>query len=273
MFGTKKNQKSKGAPGRPGEAGIGIKDWKQVGTGLVITLTNDSQIDIKDIRGPEGKKGPPGEAGEPGKAATLAKNGTNGTNGEKGDKGEDGTDGKDGAPGKNGTNGTNGTNGKNAIDGINGKNGANGKNGTNGDQGPQGGTGEKGDKGEDAAFSKWVELREIDSFSNAEEPVKVIFSHKIETGGAIGVSVTLMGRGSNRVSYFYGQKHCLLYKLDSAPFKVMKIENDIPNYICRKSDHKLSFDIQATKEGFDIVVIGSAVEEMIWKGEVRIATT
>lgn len=273
MLETKKaNKKNIGKPGRPGEPGIGIKSWKQEGDGLEIILTNDKKIEIPDVRGPEGKQGRAGEQGERGKPGKAGINGKDGVDGKNGTDGKDGIDGKNGTPGKAGKNGKDGVDGVDGKNGTNGKNGKDGKDGTNGEQGPKGLKGEKGDPGKDAAFSKWVELEEIDSFSNAENPIKVIHSHKISTGGAIGVTVTLIGKGSNRLSYFYGQKHCLFYKLDSAPFKVMKIENDIPNYICRKSDHKLSFDIQATKDGFDIVVIGSTIEEMAWKGEVRIAT-
>lgn len=89
---------------------------------LLITLSDNSVLNLGKAIGADGKNGA---------------NGKDGTNGINGINGKDGVNGSNGKDGKNGTNGKNGVDGK---DGANGLNGADGINGTNGKDGVDGKT-------------------------------------------------------------------------------------------------------------------------------------
>lgn len=272
---NKKSKDNKGKKGDPGAPGIGIDSWEKKGDGLVITLTNKRTIEIEDVRGPKGEQGDVGPKGDKGDQGPEGPKGPKGLKGDKGPRGKDGKDGKDGEKGEPGDKGLKGDTGSTGLQGDKGEKGDKGDKGDVGPQGPQGEVGEKGDPGKDgldAPCSRFVSVKEIDDFTNAETPSKSVFKHDIVDGGTVGVSVLLGAKGSNQVSYFYGSKHCLLYKIHDQDQRVIKIENDIPNHICRKSDHKFSFEIVQTKDGFEIFAKGSTIEEMIWRGEVRILT-
>ena len=77
----------------------------------------------------------------------VGKNGIDGLNGLNGKDGADGTNGSNGIDGKDGTNGSNGRDGIDGKDGINGLNGTDGKDGLNGQDGLNGKDGKDGSDG------------------------------------------------------------------------------------------------------------------------------
>ncbi|GEM_PF-2436903 len=140
---------------------------------LIITLSDETIINVGKVAGSDGKDGANGKNG------TNGKNGADGKSGRDGANGINGKDGKDGADGKDGVNGTNGVNGKDGINGIDGQDGKgissasineNGQLiltfsdgstvnldkivGTNGADGTKGEKGDKGDKGDTGADGK-----------------------------------------------------------------------------------------------------------------------
>lgn len=88
---------------------------------LLITLSDNSVLNLGKAIGADGKNGANGKDGT---------NGINGINGKDGVNGSNGKDGKNGTNGKNGVDGKDGANGLNGADGINGTNGKDGKDGT-----------------------------------------------------------------------------------------------------------------------------------------------
>lgn len=79
-----------GTNGIDGKDGIGIANVTIVDGKLTITLSDETVIDLGNIKGEDGKDGEQGPQGEPGK------DGQNGTNGVDGRDGTNGVDGKDG---------------------------------------------------------------------------------------------------------------------------------------------------------------------------------
>lgn len=96
---------------------------------LLITLSDNSVLNLGKAIGADGKNGANGKDGTNGINGINGKDGVNGSNGKdgkNGTNGKNGVDGKDGANGLNGADGINGTNGKDGVDGKNGTNGIDG---------------------------------------------------------------------------------------------------------------------------------------------------
>lgn len=145
-------QGEKGEKGDAGEDGIGIMNITIDENGsLIITLTDETVLDLGNIRGADGEPGIPGLNGKDGMGIQsavidddgyllitltdnvvtnlgkiVAADGKDGADGRDGIDGKDGIDGRDGADGRNGADGRDGADGK---DGIDGKDGADGKDG------------------------------------------------------------------------------------------------------------------------------------------------
>lgn len=153
---------------------------------LIITLSDETIINVGKVVGSDGKDGANGKNGTNGKNGADGKSGRDGANGINGKDGKNGADGKDGVNGTNGVNGKDGINGvdgqdgkgissasinengqllltfsdgstvnldkivgTNGVDGQNGKDGLNGKDGRDGVDGAKGDKGDKGDAGAD----------------------------------------------------------------------------------------------------------------------------
>lgn len=259
-----------GKPGRPGARGIGVASWERIGNGLTITLTNDEVIRIDDLTGPQGERGHRGDSVQ-GPQGIKGDKGGKGDRGEKGEKGDKGLQGESGAKGNQGDKGDPGRTGDTGSQGNKGDKGDSIV-GDKGDQGIKGDKGDTGNKGDNAPFSQWRQLREISSSTLPTEPMKSVFDYCINMDEIVGVSVTIIGKGQTPNAYFYGEQHCLLYKPSGGSQKVFKINNDIPNYVCKKQGNQLSFGIVANDYGFSVQVMGSTTEEMQWKGEACIST-
>lgn len=130
-----------GAPGQDGANGTDGKDGVGISTitidednDLVITLSDETVINLGNVKGDKGEDGKDGQDGVNGKdGISIVKSEVNGDgelvitySNETSENlgrvvGTDGKDGADGEPGKNGIDGKDGQNGTNGVDGKDGK--------------------------------------------------------------------------------------------------------------------------------------------------------
>lgn len=122
--------------------------------------------------------------------------------------------------------------------------------------------------GRDAPFSDWVKNHSIKGFTNKEKPTNQVFEIRLEEGGVFGISVLMVGKGSNGINAFYGVKHCMFIRKNG---KITKADQDIIDFVPRRTNHKLNFEIASIGDIVKIEAVGLAEEEMIWHGDIRIA--
>ena len=149
-----------GEKGKAGQDGISISSVLIENNELIVSFSDDQQVNLGSIIGPEGPEGPRGEQGLPGVIGEEGPQGPQGIQGETGLQGEVGPqgetgpigpEGKKGAKGDKGDKGDTGEKGEKGDKGEKGEKGdtgAPGEKGDQGEQGPVGPQGEKGDQGE-----------------------------------------------------------------------------------------------------------------------------
>lgn len=246
----------RGAPGRDGQPGMPGKDGK----------------DGKDgINGRPGEPGLKGDKGDPGEKGNPGPQGIQGIKGDKGDKGDTGEPGSKGDKGDTGKPGADGLPGLKGDIGSTGAQGEPGERGPQGIAGPQGPKGEQGKPGKDAPFGAWVKRYDIGGTSNPAAPTSVICKVNLNDDSASGVSVILTAKGGNRANFFYGQKHGLFFKEPNGGV-TSRVDSDITVFYPRRSNPNLNFEIQPTDTGIQVAVIGLDDEEIIWKGELLVAS-
>ncbi len=121
-----------------------------------------------------------------------------------------------------------------------------------------------GEDGKDAPFSTWIQIEELQGTTNAGNPSVVLKTIDLDIDNVAGVEITLIGKGANG-AFFFGAKDVLVassYKLGEDTWK----------FNPRRSSAGLSIEIHPVTKGFEVIAIGSPEEEMIWKGELKIAT-
>jgi hypothetical protein len=249
-------RETRGAPGADGQPGLPGKDGK------------DGAIGPQGPQGPEGPQGPQGIAGVDG---INGADGAPGPKGPKGDQGEQGPQGPQGERGLQGIQGAPGIHGTNGIDGAIGPVGPQGERGEQGIQGIQGPKGEKGEPGKDAPFGSWVKSYEIKGSTSLESPTSVIYKLDLDGDSVAGVTVRLVAKGTNKTNFFYGEKHALFYK-ESKAGPTMRADNDISVFNPRRSNPNLSFEIQPTLKGIQVIANGLDDEEILWTGELLVAS-
>jgi hypothetical protein len=253
---TETERDYRGAPGVDGQPGLPGKDGK------------DGKDGAPGLVGPQGNEGPQGIQGLPGKDGA---DGAQGPKGAKGDQGEQGPKGEQGERGLQGIQGAPGIHGKDGKDGALGLVGPQGERGEQGPQGIQGPKGDKGEPGKDAPFGSWVKRYEVSGSTDLEHPTNIIFKLDLENDSVAGVSVKIVARGVNKENFFYGEKHALFYK-ESKVEPAARVDTDISVFNPRRSNPSLSFEIQATNGGIQVVAIGIEDEEILWKGELLVTS-
>lgn len=133
---------AEGPAGPAGLDGVNIISATLDDGALVLTMSDQSVINVGNILGPQGDQGPQGAKGDQGSQ------GIQGIKGEQGEQGPQGAMGAQGEPGIQGEQGPQGLRGPQGIQGLRGEEGLQGLQGSKGDQGNQGLQGPPGLKGD-----------------------------------------------------------------------------------------------------------------------------
>ena len=240
----------------------------------------DFQNLFKGLQGPVGPAGPQGPAGSDGGQGPQGLGGPQGPVGGVGPVGPAGEEGKQGPVGPTGSQGPVGAQGPQGPEGIQGPvggvgpagpvgpTGSQGPIGPTGPQGPAGSDGADGSDGKDAPFGGWVQIHEVIGSTGLEHPTNILHKIELENDAVAGVSVRIVAKGVNKTNFFYGEKHALFYR-DGV---TARVDSDISVFNPRRSNPDLSFEIQPTDNGVQVVAIGLSDEEIQWKGELLVTT-
>lgn len=295
----------RGPVGPRGKDGVGIKDI-ELKEGFVLVTLDDGEIKkvgplqiVKGDQGPKGDRGNQGEPGQKGEQGAAGPKGNDGISvedlsivdgylianlgssvkkvgkvigpkGDKGDRGEDGTSINDISVNNDGNLVFKLSNGAQYIcDNVKGPKGDKGQPGEKGDQGEQGAKGEKGEPGKDAQFSTWVDRKEISYTKQIGTDKGLALEFPVDHG-LYGVKVTMVGKGTNSESYYFGIKHSMFLK--NFDGEVKKISGDKVSFAPLKTYERLDFHVEPGVGGIAVSTTGLNDDEIKWRGEVELYT-